>query len=76
MRGYGTRGQELVDQDLGAVARGGRDVRGSGSVGERVTIVAEEVAEVEGVGDWFRDGDRSRKYGGGGDCEMVVMGKN
>lgn len=58
---------------MGAVAGGAGEVGFGGVGGERVRVVAEEVAEVEGVGGWFGDGYRSAGWlviwgevGGGG----------
>lgn len=67
MRGYGAGCEELVDQGLGAVPSGAGDVSGGRSVGERVGIVAQEIAEVECVGDWFGDGD------GSGGCVLKTL---
>lgn len=57
MGGYGTGGEELVYEGLGAVAGGGGEDGVGGGRRKGVGVVAEEVAEVEGVGDWFCDGD-------------------
>lgn len=63
MAGYRAGGEELVEQDLHAVARGGFqgcvDVFVAFVVREGVRVVGEEVAQVEVVGGWFGDGDRS-----------------
>ena len=61
---------------MGAVASGGGKGRVGGSRGEGVGIIAEEVAEVEGVGDWFCDGDGAVKQkvsgeGEGGEWERT-----
>ncbi len=54
--GDGAGGQELVDEGLGAVAGCGGEEGVAGVGGEGGGVVAEEVAEVEGWGDGFRDG--------------------
>lgn len=41
---------------MGAVARAGLQLRLGGGWGKGVGVMNEEVAEVEGVGDWFGDG--------------------
>ena len=60
----GAGGEELADQDLGAVSGEGVEggVRGCAPVGEeggcwgkRIGVVGEQVGEVEGVGVGFRD---------------------
>lgn len=61
MRGDGAGGEELVNQGLGAVPSCAGDVGGGRSMGERVGIVAEKVAQVECVGNWFCDGDGSER---------------
>ena len=52
----GTGEEELVYEGLGAGAGGGGEVGGGGVGGEGVGVGEEEVAEVEGVGDWGVDG--------------------
>jgi len=42
---------------LSAVAGGGGEDSVSGVWGQGIGVIAEEVAEVEGVGVWFRDCD-------------------
>lgn len=54
---YGAGCQELVDERLGAFTGGGGEDFVRGVWGERVGVVAEEVAEVKGVGDGFCDCD-------------------
>lgn len=51
-----TCGQELVEECLGAVSRAGLELGLGGGMRQRVVIVDEEVAEVEGVGDRLGDG--------------------
>lgn len=67
MAGYRAGGEELVEQDLHAVARGGFqgcvDVFVAFVVREGVRVIGEEVAQVEVVGGWFGDGDRSVFFG-------------
>lgn len=65
MRCYGAGGKELIDQGLGTVSRCAGNMSGGRSMGERVGIVAEEVAQVECIGDWFGDSD------GSGGCRSI-----
>ena len=57
-----TAGQQLVEQGLGGVAGGAEQDRLGWRVGSAldwVGVMAEEVAEIEGVGDGFVDGDEA-----------------
>lgn len=54
---YGAYGQELVYEALGGIAGGGFEDDFGGGRGKGVCVVAEEVAEVEGVGYGFCDCD-------------------
>lgn len=59
----------MVDEGLSAVAGGVLDVGflELADGGERVGVVAEEVAQVEGVGNGLVDGDRKARLGACGD---------
>ena len=65
----GACGEELVDEGLGAVAGGVFDVGflNLAHDGKRIGVVAEEVAQVEGVGNGLVDGDGKARLGACGD---------
>jgi hypothetical protein len=62
----------LVDEGLSAVAGGVLDVGflNLADGGERVAVVAEEVAQVKGVGDGLVDGDGKARLGACGDVRV------
>ena len=65
MHGDGAGGEKLRNERLGAVTGCGSDLPGGGRRGEGVGVMAEEVPEIEGVGDWFGDGYGADREGWG-----------